>query len=217
MEQMKNTENTIDVFENDIDMYLKLYCEEHDIKDMKKESQGVWNSALMYIKRHVFSNPRDLKRTTPLNGYTNNNYSDNEHSKLNYSNCNAYDTDKLNAICDYYIFICYMYDKEVSIMGFSKLIGIPRETIQQWGRDDRKLSTASFSIYEKLSTEREESLSSKLVSNKNPVAIISILNKYYGWSLPGVTKEKQESKVPTLDQIRQEYGALPEKLPELPE
>ena len=39
----------IDVFENDLDKYLHLFCSENDIDDMKKESQSVWNSCLRYI------------------------------------------------------------------------------------------------------------------------------------------------------------------------
>ena len=56
MDKVQGTENAIEVFENDIQMYLTMFCEENGIEDMKKESQSVWNAALMYIKRHVFNN-----------------------------------------------------------------------------------------------------------------------------------------------------------------
>ena len=62
MEQMQDNNNEpeqisdIEVFENDISVYLTMFCEENGIEDMKKESQAVWNSALYYIYKHVFKN-----------------------------------------------------------------------------------------------------------------------------------------------------------------
>ena len=46
MEKVQEQEQKIEVFENDIQMYLSMFCEENGIEDMKKESQSVWNSAL---------------------------------------------------------------------------------------------------------------------------------------------------------------------------
>ena len=54
MERVTETENTIEVFENDIDLYLHQFCEDNDIDDLKRESQSVWNSCLRYIYTHVF-------------------------------------------------------------------------------------------------------------------------------------------------------------------
>ena len=56
-----------------------------------------------------------------------------------------------------------MYDKGVTISGFSKLTGISEETIYDWGRDEsRKLSTSSSDVYKKLSAEYEASAEAKL-------------------------------------------------------
>ena len=203
LERVTGQEQTVDVFENDIDMYLHVFCEQQGIEDMKRETQGVWNACLMFIKRHVFSDPSILKYNKPLDGYVNNNYNNN-YNKLNYSNCNAYDVDKVNAICDYYIYLCYQYDKEVSIMGFSKLIGINQDTIHDWGNEINKLSTTGCEIYKKLTTEREESLTAKLASNKNPVAIISILNKHYGWNMPGVSRETKTGKPLSIAELAEQ-------------
>ena len=74
MEKVQEQEQTIEVFENDMQMYLTLFCEENNIEDMKKESQSTWEAALIYIQRHVFSDKSVLKSSTPLNGYYNNNY-----------------------------------------------------------------------------------------------------------------------------------------------
>lgn len=194
MEKVLGQEQTQEVFENDIAMYLKLFCEEQGIEDMKKESQSVWNAALMYIKRHVFNVPGILKMSKPLDGYNNNNI------YLNNSNCNSYDINKVNGICDYYIYLCMMYDKEVSINGFTFLTGISDTVIYEWGADEgRKLSTASSAIYKKLNQYREESLSSKLATaNKNPVGILAILNRHYQWNMPGVREERPEKRALSL-------------------
>ena len=53
MEQMQDQNNEqiseMEVFENDIAVYLSMFCDEQGIQDMKKESQSVWNSCLRYI------------------------------------------------------------------------------------------------------------------------------------------------------------------------
>lgn len=221
MEKVQEQEQTAEVFENDIALYLELFCEEQGIEDMTKESQSRWNAAMMYVKRHVFSVPGILKMSKPLDGYINNNYTDNR-SNVNYSNCNAYDIDKVNSICDYYIYICNMYDKGVTISGFSKLTGIDESTIYEWGEDNsRVLSTSSIDVYKKLHSEYENSLESKLWSNKNPVAHMAIANKRFGWNMPGVREERQKIASRTPEEIAAGYGmaVIEDKrgLPEVPE
>lgn len=200
MEKAQEQEQTTEVFENDIALYLRMFCEEQCIEDMRVASQSVWNAALMYIKRHVFSVPGILKMSKPLEGYINNNYN-NQYSNVNLSNCNAYDIDKVNDICDYYIYICNMYDKGVTIAGFSKLTGISETAIYEWGREERELSTSGSLIYKKLSTEYENSLESKLWSNKNPVAHMAIANKRFGWNLPGVSKEHTSKRALSASEL----------------
>lgn len=192
----EGTESEIEIYENDIDMYLKLFCEENGINNIKEESQSVWNAALMYIKRRVFNTPDTLK--SHVNIINNNSIMD--------SNYNAYNYDLVLSVCNYYIYICNVYNKGVTISGFSKLTGIGEETIYDWGREDsRKLSTKSSEIYKKLSTEYENSLESKLWSNKNPVAHMAIANKRFGWNISDSGKEYRPnralsaSELPKLD------------------
>ena len=194
MEKVQEQEQTIEVFENDIQLYLSMFCEENGIEDMKKESQSVWNAALMYIKRHVFNNNSVLKSSTPLSGYNNNNYN-NQYSNLNNSNCNSYNIDIVNNICDYYIYLCMMYDKEISINGFTFLTGISQDCIYAWGNNTRELSTSGNEIYKKLNQYREESLSNKLVTgNKNPVGVIAVLNRQYGWASPYTSDSNKQKR-----------------------
>ena len=205
MEKAQEQEQTIEVFENDIEAYLSEFCETQGIEDMKKESQAVWNAALMYIRRHVFNDKSILKSSTPLQGYNNNNY-DNKYSNLNNSNCNSYNIDTVSSICDYYIYICNLYNKGVTISGFSKLTGITEETIYEWGRDERKLSSSSSYVYKKLSKEYENSAEAKLWGNKNPVAVMAILNKRFGWNLPGVGREQTGKQALTATELPKLVG-----------
>lgn len=195
-------QDEIEVFENDIQLYLKMFCEEQKIKDIKKESQAVWNSALRYIYRHVFKDTDRLKSHTNIS--VNNN--------IIPSTFNAYDYKKVLDVLDIYIFdMCMRYDKEVSIIGFSTLTGIDQSVIYDWGNNSNKLSETSSEIYKKLNQFREESLSDKLATgNKNPVGILAILNRHYQWNLPGVSKEQSSRQALTADKLPN-LGAIEEK------
>ena len=203
MERVQEADQTIEVFESDIELYLKLFCEEQSIDDLKAESQSVWNAALMYIKRHVFNTSDILKSN---NNIINNN-------SIMDSNYNQYNYDLVNSICDYYIYLCMMYDKEVSAIGFSLLTGIDRYTIATWRDGQNKLSTKSLDIGKKKYDYREESLSNKLVTGKqNPVGVLGVLNRHYAWNLPGVSKERTSERaltaaeLPKLGEIKQIEG-----------
>ena len=212
MEKLEEMDQKVEVFENDIHLYLTMFCEEQGIEDMRTTPQSVWNAALMYIKRHVFNTTDILKSH---NNIINNN-------SIMDSNYNAYNYDLVNNVCDYYIYLCAVYDKEISLNGFSYLTGIDRETIRTWGNDRTKLNHKSLEIFKKLYDGREESLSAKLATaNKNPVGILAILNRHYAWNLPGVSKEQTSkrtlsaSELPILDvnyaEKNGEYTAIEEK------
>ena len=200
MEKVQWQDQTVELFENDIAVYLSMFCEENGIEDMKKESQSVWNAALMYIKRHVFNNNSVLKSSTPLSGYNNNNYN-NQYSNLNNSNCNRYNIDTVNSICDYYIYMCYVYNKSISIQSFSRLTGINQDTIFDWGKNINKLSSSGCEIYKKLNIERESAWVAKLESMNHPTAIAILLNKQYGYNLPGVSREQANKHALTAAEL----------------
>ena len=61
MEKVIDQVDNAEVFENDIQLYLTMFCEENDIESMKNESQSVWNSCLRYIYKHVFKGTDKLK------------------------------------------------------------------------------------------------------------------------------------------------------------
>lgn len=182
MEIVREGQNEpLEVFESDIELYLKIFCEKQEIKDLRAMPQSVWNACLMFIRKNVF--PKGSNRLKDHNIYNNSN----NNIQSNY---NKYNYNLVNDVLDIYIYLCFMYDKEISIIGFSNLTGIDSETLQDWGREGSRLSSLGSAIYKKLSLGREESLSNKLATgNKNPVGILAILNKFYGWNLPGVSRE----------------------------
>ena len=190
----------IEVFDNEIDQALALFCEEQGIDNLRAIPQTVWNAALMYVRKIVFPVPSRLKRHRPLPGYNNNNYN-NQYSNLNNTDCNAYDIDTVNSVCDYYIYLCNVYNKGVTISGFCYLTGISQYTVYEWGNGNRGLSQSSCDIYKKLSKAYEDSAESKLWANKNPVAVMAILNKRFGWNLPGVSKEQSSRQALTADKL----------------
>ena len=107
-----------------------------------------------------------------------------------------------HSICDIYIDLCFINDKEVSIIGFSNLTGIDTELIYNWANENTKLSKASFNVYKKLSQFREESLSNKLVTgNKNPVGVIAVLNRQYGWASPYTSDSNRQKRALTAAEL----------------
>jgi hypothetical protein len=180
MQQVNGTESTIEVFANDIDLYLHEFQEEQGIEDLRTVPQSVWNGALRYISNHVFKNNSDLLKSHNIYDINNNSIP---------SNCNMYNYDLILDIADYYIYnMCMVNNKEVSILGFITLTGIDESIIYDWGNNSNKLSSTASKIYKKLSQMREESLSNKLADGKqNPVGVIAMLNRHYGWSSPYVS------------------------------
>ena len=71
-----------------------------------------------------------------------------------------------------------------------------------WGNDSNKLSSGGFEIYKKLNQEREESLSNKLADGKqNPVGVIAILNRQYGWASPYTSDSNRRNTALTAAEL----------------
>ena len=187
MEKVEATEDTQEIFENDIELYLRIFCEENKIEDMTTQPQSVWNSALYYIYKHVFKGTDKLKDKNNRTAYS-----------CMESDCNRYDLDKCLEVLYIYIYdMCMRYDKEVSVLGFSTLTGISDQAMYNW-RDGKGSGSSplSMGIYKKLCENREESLSNKLVTgNKNPVGVIAVLNRQFGWASP-YTSDSNRQKQP---------------------
>ena len=189
MERITEQGQTVEVFENDIQLYLSVFCDENGIEDIKDESQSVWNSALRYIYKHVFKDTGVLKQHKCI---------DNPNNNIQ-STYNAYNYETVLQVLDIYIYdMCMKYNKEVSVIGFTTLTGIPEQLIYNWGNESTKLSVSSFEIYKRLTQMREESLSNKLATGKqNPVGVIAILNRQFGWASPYTSDSNRQKRALT--------------------
>lgn len=198
MEKVKDEQPTAEVFENKIELFINYFCEEKKIKDLRKESQAVWNACLIYVQKNVFSDRKKLKSTTLID-------SNSGAVKTNY---NAYDYELLNGICDIYIYLCMLYEKEVSVVGYSLLTGITQDMLYKWYDGAIKSSKVSQEIPKKLIRFREESLSDKLVTgNKNPVGVIAVLNRQFGWQSPYTSDSNRQVQPLSANELPKLGGA----------
>lgn len=210
MEKVEDYKADPEIFENEIDMYLQIFCENQKppIEDLTKASQSVWNAALMYVHRHIFKNREYFRNTENIQA----------NNKAPISNYYIYNYNLVNDVCDYYIYLCMKYEKEISILGFSNLTGIPDSTVYDWGYNpQRQLSRVGSEICKKLQKYNEESLENKLASGKaNPVGVIAILNRRHGWASPYTAdSNRQRSQALTADQLPQLGQKDPVCLPEM--
>lgn len=207
-QEINTTEQKVEVYNNRIEESIANYCIDHDLnqKDLYTIDQSRWNSVLLYVYKQVFKPNKETDNKV---------YRYNEKSNIDYSN-----KELLDEICDIYINLCYEYSKEVSIMGFSKLTGISLDTIYEWlnGGDSAR---GSSEVAKRLSREREESLSDKLASGKgNPVGILGILNRHYGWNMGQPRGQDTRQKAPDIPRIAEKYGigiAEKDQNPQIPD
>lgn len=180
--EMQEVNNTVDVFKDDIDMYINLWMEERSIEDMCKVSQNRWYNCCKYIYEHVFKvNPKYLKDDNNIN--------------------NAYDTDKVNEVLDIYIDLCNDYEKVVNIVGFTFFTGIHRDTLNGWV-NGVQLGSSGSDVCKKLDEMREESLVGLQVSGKgNPMNYMPSLNKYCGFNMPGVRDQGSRVRALTASEL----------------
>jgi len=174
---MNNTEinekaNTII---NEILQCFDDFCIEQNIDSIRDISQSVYGGMLLYTQNRLFKHTDRLKVKNNIN--------------------NAYDTDLLSYIADFYIYHTKVYDKECSVYGFQYLTGISDITLYEWGRN---ASCGGFKIVKNIRAQRENSLSEKLQTGKNPVGVLAILNHFYGWSGVGNMQEDRQKQAATL-------------------
>lgn len=180
--ETQEVNNTVDVFKDDIDMYINLWMEERNIEDLCKISQNRWYNCCKYVYENVFKvNPKYLKDDNNIN--------------------NAYDTDKVNEVLDIYIDLCNDYEKVVNIVGFTFFTGIHRDTLNGWV-NGVQLGSSGSDICKKLDEMREESLVGLQVSGKgNPMNYMPSLNKYCGFNMPGVRDQGARARALTASEL----------------
>lgn len=162
----------------DIERGLDEFCAKYGIDDLCNISQGRWNGCLLYIYNKYIKDSVNYFWIDNRQKYP-----------------DGYDTDILLEVCKYYISLCHLYDKQISIIGFSHLTGVDSDIIMGWGKEKyKKASSTAKVIYKKLMSENEESLQDKLATGKqNPVGVIAILNNIFGWNTSRVSHEVAQS------------------------
>lgn len=197
------------VYDNVFQELIDQFCIDNNIDDMRTASQSVWNSCLRNIYKHLFKNSDVLKsKELKHNADT-----------VADTNYNAYNYDILVELVEIYIYdLCMRYNKEVSIIGFSTLTGIHRDTINEWGKGSTLLSKTSFDVYKNLVDFNEESLSNLLQRVKNPVGVIAILNRRHGWASPYTSdSNRQKTALTAADLPRLGGSELSDNRAQLPE
>ena len=187
-------ENEMIVYDDIFQELIDQFRMDNNIDDMRTASQSVWNSCLRNIYKHLFKNSDVLKSKELM-------HNDNTVADTNY---NSYNYDIILELVEIYIYdLCMKYNKEVSIIGFSSLTGIHRDTINEWGKGSTILSKTSFDIYKNLVDFNEESLSNLLHRVKNPVGIIAILNRRHGWASPYTSDSNRQKTALTAADLKQ--------------
>ena len=178
--ETQEVNNTVDVFKDDIDMYINLWMDDRNITDMCKVSQNRWYNCCQYVCEHVFKvNPVYLMQDNALN---------------------YYDSKKVNDILDLYVNLCNDYEKVINIVGFTFFTGIHRDTLNDWSH--KALSSEHSDICKKIDEMREESLVGLQTSGKNnPMCYMPSLNKYCGFNMPGVRDQTSARRVATAAEL----------------
>ena len=198
LEKVSDTENTIDIFRNDIELYIDMWCKENDIEkvsDICSISQNRFSALLYYLYLHVFKD--NLKSSDRYN-----------NGLFGNTTYNAYNLELVSDVCDIYMFLCDTFDKIISIQGFCKLTGITDETIYEWSRDSKKASSRSSAIAKRLTAERERTLADRLASGvKNPVGVLGCLNHWHNWAGVGNMEERKPQQI-SLQDVRKQAVEL---------
>ena len=178
IENSENVENSIDdakirdIIQN-IDNLIEKYKNDHNIEDMRSISQQEFTGVLKYVRFNYITPTKCLFEYYPGS-------SNDKQVTLKY---NDY---IVGCICDYYMYLCNIYNKVVNVYGFYALSGIDFGTIDRWA-DMKVQRPEAYRTTKKLHIEYEKSLENGAQSGKNPVGFIATLNHRFGWSSEGKT------------------------------
>lgn len=167
--ETENSQQIIDVFMDDMDRGIAEFCELYGIDDMSEAPQSKWKACMMYIHKHIFSDPLLLKSIPNIN--------------------NAYDFDKVGELYNIYLYYSSLYNKVISVSDFSYLSGISRTYMFQLLDDGdtfkngkNRLNHDGSYLMKKILDDREEAVTNRMIDSKNPVAGLGIQNHERNWN-----------------------------------
>ena len=114
-----NTELNNSVIDNDIEFYIDLFCNDHDIDKSDIRPQQ-WTAILSYISNQYIKPNKILYM---------------QLDRIPYKRYNLF---SVNRLLDIYIDVSNLYNQSITVLGFSKLSDISMETIYRWKNDNTK-------------------------------------------------------------------------------
>lgn len=112
VEDEKLNTDVIEIYADDIELYLSEYCQSRGIEDPYNMKSTQWAAALQMIGNRLFKPNRQML-TIP------------EHK-------DTLDLAIVDRLIDKYILLCYDHNQRISIQHFCFLSGIDKSTIYQW-------------------------------------------------------------------------------------
>jgi len=176
-----------------IDRLIEEFKISHDVDDIRTISQNEFTGILKYIQFNYIRPTKCLYKYTP-NTIHNNNIT------------LMYNDYIVSSICDYYMYLCSIYNKIVNVYGFYALTGIDFKTFESW-EEMQSQRPQAFQTIKRLKKEYECTLENGAQSGKNPVGFIATLNHRFGWSAdnkPQLTVNITRSKNEILSSINPE-------------
>ena len=134
------------------------------------DKQNIWYACCMYIYQNVFKPDHNLR--------------DNRKCIIPYD-----DIESIKKIYDNYVYNCMVFGRMITLYGFSKMIGISEDTIWRYSKGQDALSLAWSELFQKVDKDKEQTLNNKLFDSNNVTGQAILVNHYYNYNLPGVTKE----------------------------
>jgi hypothetical protein len=177
------------IYESDIDFYIQQGCQKYDIEDLKAVGQKPFKAVCGFVGRNYFKNGKILKDKNLYDG----------NKSIMSSNYNKYNYDAVYVLSEYFNSICDRYNKLMSLEALSLFLGMNRETIKEWGKNEP--TTKSFMIYKKAKDTRLEGILDDAYDNGNVTGTMFVGNVEYGLNLPGVTREQSTRRVLTSAEL----------------
>ena len=198
------TMNDISVYKTNIDNaisdYISMLNDPNDI-----ENTDTFNGLIDYIYLRVFKPDKRTKQ------YKQNSYNNNTYSILDYD-----DTETIYNLWTLYKILCSKYKKTYTQLQFLSMIGIHKETFNNWKNGTVRNATPYHSeLVKKIVNECESSMLNKAV-NGNSVPAMFVLKAGYGWQENSTININTNTDIQhdTAEQIaaRHSGAQLPEKI-----
>ena len=153
----------LEVYENEIEIYAEDY-----IKSLANEDDiykvSTFKGMLKHIFKHVFKAKKNEKTLYQLK-----------------TNIDTSDIDTINEIWDTYTSLCYKYNHNTSLLGFSLLTGINEVTFYSWRTGEVRASSGHSAAVKRWKKECELALADR-TSEQNSVGSMFLLKSCYGYS-----------------------------------